>query len=172
MKQLGMLVYTDLCVGCPCCTVACKQENDLPVGVNWLQVKEVGPYQTGDTLRADFLLGRCVHCGNPPCIPACSVNAISKRADGIVIIDQEKCIGCKKCIEACPFNAPQYDHQTKKCNMCNLCYHRIEKGLPTACELACPARVIYVGEVNEMISKIQQRRIERQALKASPAAKI
>lgn len=172
MRQLGMLVYTDLCVGCPSCSVACKQENDLPVGVNWLQVREVGPHEVGDTLQVAFLLARCVHCGNPPCIPACPTDAISKRADGVVIIDQEKCIGCKKCIEACPFNAPQYDPQTKTVGMCNLCYHRIEKGLPTACELACPARVIYVGEINEAIGKIQQRRMERQTLKATLAAKI
>jgi len=161
-----MLVYTDLCVGCPCCSVACKQENDLPVGVNWLQVKEVGPFEVGDALRVEYRLARCVHCGNPPCISACSSDAITKRADGIVIIDQEKCIGCRKCIEACPFNAPQYDPRTKTVNMCNLCYPRLERGLPTSCELSCPARVIYVGETNEITSKIQQRRMERQIFKA------
>ena len=108
MVKYSIVARRELCLGCQACEIACKQEHDIPVGPRWMRAITVGPEEVGGKLRLSFHHIRCMHCSEPPCIDACPVDAISKRIDGIVLINEELCIGCDACIEACPFGAPQF----------------------------------------------------------------
>lgn len=105
----GMVIDLKKCLKCDACTIACIAENHLPPGVayNVVTEKEVGHYPN---VRREFLPRPCLQCGNPPCVPVCPVNATWKRPeDGIVVIDYDKCIGCRYCLSACPYGARYFD---------------------------------------------------------------
>ena len=108
-KKYGLIVDSTLCVGCHACEVACKQEHSLPVGPNWINVYEDEPRLIEGKLQLRYTVTHCMHCSHPPCLDSCPVDAISKRPDGIVLIDASTCIGCRKCVEACPFGVMQFD---------------------------------------------------------------
>ncbi|GAB4136378.1 MAG: dimethylsulfoxide reductase subunit B [Planctomycetota bacterium] len=155
MTQLGWVIDLSLCVGCHACAVACKAENNTspqtsplrlrngrPIKVDWRRVvqRETGSYPNPERIHVTM---SCNHCSDPACIKSCPVDAISKRAsDGIVLIDQAKCIGCKYCIWACPYSAPQFNKETGKVEKCTLCVHRIDAGLQPACVTTCPGRAL------------------------------
>jgi Fe-S-cluster-containing dehydrogenase component len=95
----------------------------------------------------------CMHCADAPCIPACPESAIYKDLEtGITLVNEDKCKGCKSCLQACPYGAPQF--YDDKLNLCDLCIHRLAEqrrgGRRTACEAACPAKLIHVGTVDEL----------------------
>ncbi|MHC4413743.1 MAG: 4Fe-4S dicluster domain-containing protein [Planctomycetota bacterium] len=110
MKERDWVMVIDLqkCIGCKACTVSCVAENNLPPGVVYRPVveEEVGSFPS---VRKRFTPRPCMQCENPPCTPVCPVNATYKRPDGIVVVDYEKCIGCRYCIAACPYNARTAD---------------------------------------------------------------
>ncbi|MBI2937570.1 MAG: 4Fe-4S dicluster domain-containing protein [Thaumarchaeota archaeon] len=136
-NQVGWLINLERCVGCRACEGACKNENKVAVGVRWRRVvtRQKGEYPSPVKY---YVTSACHHCAQPACIKSCPVDAITKRAkDGIVLIDQEKCIGCRRCIWACPYGAPQYNPETNKVEKCTYCVHRIDKGLKPACALTC-----------------------------------
>lgn len=144
--KVTLLTDVDLCIGCYTCETACKQEHDLPAGIRLMRVVQVGPEEVGGRLVMDFVPMHCRHCENPPCMAACPVDAITKRPDGIVLYDQEICIGCKRCIEACPFGAAQYNPETERAQACDLCYHRVDQGLIPACAYHCPTGALVFNE--------------------------
>lgn len=150
MVRYSLLVDHDACIGCRACELACKQENRIPVGAQWIRVVQVGPMEVGGKMVMRFVPSRCRHCGKPPCIDACPEGAITRRDDGVVLIDPETCVGCKECIEVCPFGAPQIDPETGSAGKCTLCMHRIDQGLKPACVLACPTRAITFGDINHL----------------------
>ncbi len=143
---MSLLTDIDLCIGCYTCETACKQEHGLPAGVRLMRVIQVGPDEVGGRLVMDFVPMRCRHCENPPCMAVCPVRAIAKRPDGIVLFNREICIGCKTCIEACPFGAAQYDPSTRTARACDLCYQRLEQGLVPACAYHCPTGALVFGK--------------------------
>ena len=151
MTQKTIFVDNKYCIGCLACEMACKQENNIPVGLKWLNVVKVGPKMVGDRLRMDFIPMRCRHCSKAPCIDACPEEAITKRSDGIVLIDRDACIGCLNCTEACPFNAIQFNEQNGTVEKCTLCVHRVDAGLEPACVLACPSKCTHFGDVNKIL---------------------
>ena len=104
MAKYSLMVFRKDCMGCHACEVACKQEHGLGVGPRFVRVLENGP---------DFFPIYCHHCANAPCQRACPVDAISRNADGIVLIDRELCIGCRECLPACPFGAMQFDDDSE-----------------------------------------------------------
>ena len=161
MNRKNILVDTKYCIGCWACEMACKQENEVPVGIKWLNVVKVGPKMVGDRLRMDFIPMRCRHCSKAPCIDACPEDAISKRSDGIVLIDGERCIGCLNCAEVCPFHAIQLNEQTGTVEKCTLCVHRIDAGLEPSCVLACPSKCIHFGVINEILTSVQTENMEK-----------
>jgi len=146
MDSKSLQVDTDLCVGCFACVVACKQEHNLPVGVNWMRIVKEGPMKVDGKLTMRFNPIYCPNCKKPPCIDACPVGAISKRFDGIVLFDEELCTGCKECIEACPFEAIQYDPEKAVAQVCDLCVERVDKGLKPSCVLHCPTGALYISD--------------------------
>ncbi len=158
MVKYSLLVDQDLCLGCQACEVACKQEHDIPVGPRWMRVIMVGPEEVGGKLRLSFSHLRCMHCGKPVCVDACPVDAITKRVDGIVLINEELCTGCEACIEACPFGAPQYNPEKNTVEMCTLCVHRVDKGLKPACVLVCPTGALLFGDINELTQSKARKR--------------
>jgi tetrathionate reductase subunit B len=144
-----VLVDIDLCYGCFACGVACKQEHNLPVGLNWIRVHRIGPRKLDGKLQMSFYPAYCRHCAKPPCKDVCPEDAILQRLDGVVLISEEKCIGCLKCMEACSFGAIVCDPKTGRVGKCNLCIERIERGEIPACVYHCPTGALKFGDPNE-----------------------
>ena len=144
MKTYVLEIDHEACWGCKTCEVACKQENRAAEGVKLVAVSEDGPRMIGGRLDFVFRVDLCRHCDDPPCADACSEEAIVERSDGIVVLDDERCSGCYACITACPYDAIEFDNDKGIAQKCNLCHHRIEKGLIPACaDNVCPAHCIY-----------------------------
>jgi len=151
--QYGFVIDQDACIGCHACTVACKAENDVPVGGFRTSVKyvEVGKFPQ---VKRSFLVQRCNHCTNPPCVAICPVNALTKRADGIVDVDRDACIGCRACMQACPYDALYLNEDLGAVEKCHFCAHRIEKGLQPACVTVCPVGAIIPGDFDDPESRV------------------
>lgn len=129
------------CIACSACEVACKEENNIPVGIRWIHVLK-NVKRTNRDVEMEISSIRCRHCEDPLCVAACPEGAIWKRDDGLVLINTKLCNGCKNCIEACPFDAMQFDEQKGIAEMCNMCVHRIDKGLEPSCVAQCPAKAL------------------------------
>jgi len=159
MKKVTLLSDIDLCTGCRACETACKQEHNLPVETKWMSVVRVGPHEIGGKLFMDFVPMHCRHCENPACMKACPVDAISKRADGIVLFDEDTCTGCEECVQACPFGAAQFNPELGVAQACNLCYDRLDQGFIPVCAQNCPTEALVFGTAQDFT----QMRRERQA---------
>lgn len=154
----GLFIDYQLCIGCHTCEVACKQEHDIPTGVKWVRVVEVGPRKVGNALKLNYIPVLCKHCSKPPCIEICPEKAITRREDGPVLIKDELCIGCKQCIEVCPFGAIDFNPRKEIVEKCSLCIHRIEQGLRPSCEQHCPTGAIFFGCPNEF-AELRRKRV-------------
>ncbi len=157
-KEYALITVSEDCIGCHACEVACKQEHDLPVGPRWIRVLTDGPKPAGDKLRLEYVVAYCMHCSHPPCQEACPVAAITKREDGIVLINDELCIGCKDCIEACPLGVMQFDSEKGVAQKCDLCVERIDRGLEPACVAICPSHCLYYGDIYEVLLRLGEKR--------------
>ena len=157
--EYALIVNTDDCVGCNACEVACKQEHGLPVGPRWIRVYPDSPREIEGKLQLRYIVTYCLHCRRPPCKDACPVKAITKREDGIVLIDRELCIGCKDCIEACPLGVMQFDQEKGIAQKCDLCVTRLDRGLPPACVAACPSHCIHFGNTKEITEKLGAKKL-------------
>lgn len=153
--QYGFIIDNRKCIGCHACTVACKSENDVPIGVNrtWVKYIEKGVYP--NTTR-HFSVMRCNHCQDAPCVEICPVTALFTRQDGIVDFDPRRCIGCKSCMQACPYDALYIDPETHTAAKCNYCAHRIDIGLEPACVNVCPEHAIISGDMENPTTEIAQ----------------
>lgn len=151
----GFLIDNRVCIGCHACSTACKQENEVPLGVNrtWVKTVEKGAFP--DT-RRHFQVTRCNHCANPPCVRICPVSAMFQRADGIVDFDPRVCIGCKACLQACPYDAIYVDPDEGTAAKCHYCAHRVEVGLEPACVVVCPEHAIIAGDLDDPTSEISR----------------
>jgi Fe-S-cluster-containing dehydrogenase component len=139
----------EACWGCKTCEVACKQENRAIDGIKLISVTEEGPGIIDGKLDFVFRVNLCRHCDDPPCADACPEAAITKRSDGIVVMDYDLCSGCQLCIEVCPYDAIDFDHNQNIAQKCNLCHHRVDRGLIPACaDNVCLAHCIYFGDPN------------------------
>ena len=160
-KQLGFYVNIADCTGCKACQVACKDKNNLPVNVRWRRVfqYEGGEWveQAGEMIPSNVFAysvsAACMHCSNPLCVQVCPAGAISKRDDGIVLIDQDKCIGCRYCSWACPYGAPQFNEELGVMSKCTFCVDLVDEGKKPACVDACPYRALEFGPVDELQKK-------------------
>lgn len=168
-KQYTLWVDLEYCIGCHACTMACKSENNTPVGVDYNRVIEVEEGEFKDSkkspdVRVYFVPMPCMHCGQPACMAACPVGAITKRKeDGIVLINKDKCIGCRYCAWACPYGAPQFNAEAKVMEKCTLCVHRVEKGLKPACVDTCVAKTRFFGELNALTDYINRQKAAKRA---------
>ena len=146
--QYGFVLDQRRCIGCHACTVACKSENDVPIGDfrTWVKYTEVGEFPT---VRRHFAVLRCNQCTAAPCVTICPVVALHKRPDGIVDLDKQVCIGCKACMQACPYDALYLNDRTGGAEKCHFCAHRVEQGLKPACEVVCPETAIISGDLHD-----------------------
>jgi Fe-S-cluster-containing dehydrogenase component len=151
VKIRALKIGEEFCWGCKTCEVACKQENKAADGINLISVREDGPKWVDGKLAFVFRINLCRHCDDPPCAGACPVEAITKRPDGIVILDADACTGCRACIEACPYDAIAFDPAKEIAQKCNLCHHRVDRGLIPACaDNVCPGHCIHFGDAEEL----------------------
>lgn len=153
----GMLIDVRRCIGCHACAVACKAEFDVPLGQtrSWVEHIEKGFYPH---VNRSFLPRLCNHCNHPPCVYVCPTGATYKRQeDGVVVVDTGICIGCKYCIQACPYDQRFLNAVTGTADKCDFCIHRISQGLIPACVEACLGGARIFGNINDPESDISQR---------------
>ncbi|MBI1877270.1 MAG: polysulfide reductase NrfD [Chloroflexi bacterium] len=151
----GFVIDNRTCIGCHACSTACKSENQVPLGVyrTWVKYVEKGTFPN---TRRHFQVTRCNHCANPPCVRICPVTAMYQRTDGIVEFDSRVCIGCKACMQACPYDAIYIDPETHTAAKCHYCSHRTDLGLEPACVVVCPTRSIIAGDLDDPESDISR----------------
>lgn len=180
-KRYGMGVQVDKCIGCGRCVVACKTENAVPQKPiyyrTWVErylIKHdktvevqcrdsgAGVYSTdieeSDILRSFFVPKLCNHCDHPPCAQVCPVGATFQTAEGIVLVDANRCIGCSYCIQACPYGARYMHPVTRTADKCTLCFHRINQGLLPACVEVCPTQARVFGDLSSGASPLTRLR--------------
>jgi len=180
--RYGMVIDLKRCIGCTGCALVCKAENATPPGVLWLRVvkSESGKFPQ---VRRVSMPVQCMHCAEPPCLEVCPTGATYKRADGIVDIDADKCVGCRYCMMACPYSqryfydeerhyfpgngATPYEqarserHPSGVVMKCNFCRHRISAGKDPACVANCPAVARYFGDLDDPTSTVSRLIKER-----------
>lgn len=177
--RYGMGINVDRCIGCGRCIDACKKENDVPDepfyfrtwieryviavngevivdspngGRNGFQGSTVGR----DALRSFFVPKICNQCDKPPCVQVCPVGATYKTDDGVILVDDKYCIGCRYCIQACPYGMRYINPRTKSADKCTFCYHRILKGLLPACVEVCPTEARVFGDLKKVASPLSR----------------
>ncbi|MGE5362253.1 MAG: 4Fe-4S dicluster domain-containing protein [Bacteroidales bacterium] len=172
----GMIVDPARCIGCTRCMEACKAENDVPAEGGYCRtwVERYTTTTDGETLvealdeqrrtkppvdekkilRTYFVPKLCNHCANPPCVQVCPVGATFSTKDGVVLVDKDYCIGCRYCIQACPYGARYLDPRTYTADKCTFCYHRVTKGLAPACVEVCPTGARVFGELRDRNSPL------------------
>src|SRR5499433_4245428 len=153
--KFGFLIDHRKCIGCHACSVACKEEHQVPLGVyrTWVKYVEKGAFPN---TRRHFTVLRCNHCEDAPCVTICPVTALYKRSDGIVDFNPNTCIGCKACMQACPYDALYIDPNSNTAAKCNFCAHRVEANLEPACVIVCPTQAILAGDLDDPSSKISR----------------
>ena len=151
-KRYAMLIDVLRCYGCMACVAACAAENNVPIGAFRTWVERY--------VRADgnvvFVPKQCNHCENPPCVKSCPTGATFKREDGLVLINDEICIGCGACIQACPYGARFINLVKGVVDKCTFCDHRLAKGLLPACVEACPTAARIFGDISDLSSEIRK----------------
>lgn len=155
--QYGFVIDHSRCIGCHACTVACKSENHVPLGKfrTWVKYTEAGAFPQ---VRRSFAVLRCNQCTDAPCVEICPVNALVKRKDGIVDVDPAACIGCKSCMQGCPYDALYINDDSGTAEKCHFCAHRTELGLAPACAVVCPTEAIIPGDFHDPLSRVSQMR--------------
>lgn len=156
----GLAIDTERCIGCHACSVACKVENSVYLGMFRTKVYYhdfQGKDAAGKTApRRAFLPALCMHCEDAPCLKACPTEAISRGPDGVVRIDAGTCDRSRDCVKACPYGAIHIDPVAQVADKCDLCSHRLEIGMQPACVEACPAEVFAFGDLDEPDSAIRR----------------
>jgi len=159
-KHFAFYFNSEVCNGCKSCMIACTDKHNNPLGVQWRRVLE---YSGGEWMPKDdtyeqnvfayYVSISCNHCENPLCVKACPTKAMHQLPNGIVAVDQTRCVGCRYCEWNCPYGAPQFNPVLKRMSKCDFCQDYLAQGLPPACVAACPCRALDYGEYEELKEK-------------------
>jgi anaerobic dimethyl sulfoxide reductase subunit B (iron-sulfur subunit) len=160
-KQLAFYFDASACIGCKTCQVACQDKNNLSAGMKWRRVFDYGgggwlpkgAVMVPSNVYNYYVSTACMHCEQPICADVCPSAAITKRDDGVVLIDQDKCIGCRYCEWACPYGAPVFDEAKGVMTKCTFCEDLLAQGQEPACVASCPLRALEFGELDELRAK-------------------
>jgi Fe-S-cluster-containing dehydrogenase component/formate-dependent nitrite reductase membrane component NrfD len=161
MPSYGFAIDLHKCIGCHACTIACKAEHEIPIGVNRCWVKTVETGRFPETRRLFFPV-LCNQCEHAPCVRICPTNALYRRRDGIVDLNGASCIGCRACMEACPYDQLFIDPNTHTAEKCNFCANRVENSLLPACVSVCPTECRIFGDLDDPESDVA-RIVQREA---------
>lgn len=181
----AFLTDTTKCIGCRGCQVACKEWNGLPAGkaeflgsyenprhlsaTSWRKVRFVEP-ESGD-VRWSFLSDSCKHCSEANCLAACPTGAIYRTQTGAVVVNDDRCNGCRYCVAACPYKVMGFNEATGRVAKCTLCADRVEAGLNPACATSCPTGALVYGE-RELMLKNARARVEELGAKQGKKARL
>jgi Fe-S-cluster-containing dehydrogenase component len=166
---VGMLYDTTLCIGCKACVVACHEANDLPpdnrdnplhdapTALNDRTKNIIKLFR--DDNRLSYMKQQCMHCIDPACVGACMIGALQKREYGIVTWDANRCIGCRYCQVACPYNIPKFEWESRAPRIikCELCNHRLAEGKEPACCEVCPRQAVIYGKYDDLLAEARRR---------------
>jgi formate dehydrogenase iron-sulfur subunit len=165
MATKAILYDATLCIGCRACEEACAKQNDLAYNPAIANIEKTSEYKFTSivTLKGDgedkYMRKLCMHCADPTCVSVCPVKALEKTKLGPVVYDSGKCMGCRYCMLACPFDVPKYQWSSlnPRIRKCIMCPDRVAKGLPTACAEACPTGATMFGDRGALIAEAQER---------------
>ncbi|MFC1927729.1 4Fe-4S dicluster domain-containing protein [Chloroflexota bacterium] len=167
-KQYRFYFDADRCVQCRTCEVACKTVRNIEPGISWMRVVDIwgGVYPN---VTRDFFALACMHCGKPACVEACPTGAISKRGeDGIVVVNRDKCNGCRDCLSVCPYGVPQFG-QDGIMQMCDFC---TGINMEPACALSCPTEALKTGTLDELLKMAKGKVVKSMGGTTKPAVVI
>jgi Fe-S-cluster-containing dehydrogenase component len=149
VKKYMIHLNSRRCIGCHGCEVHCKTNKNLSVGPFLCEIRHTPLKKLAGVPRTEFIFATCRHCDEPLCVPACPAEAMVRREDSIVYIDQEKCIGCMACRTACPWEVPDYNRETNTAVKCDLCMDRLDAGLKPACITKCTTHALRLVTLQE-----------------------
>lgn len=157
MKKITFVIDVDRCIGCKGCQVACKVQNGVGLGTNRCSVKTIGPIGEYPDIQMYFLPTMCQQCENPTCVEVCPTGACYvNEEDGSILIDQELCIGCKSCYQACPYQVNCFNEELRVMDKCTMCIEKREKGQVPACVKNCCGEALHVGDINDPDSEVSR----------------
>jgi len=154
-KRYALIIDSRKCINCKACVVACRAENRVPLGHSrdWIGEEHRGVWPN---LSASFEPEQCHHCANPSCVRVCPTGASFQRDDGIVLVQEDDCIGCRYCIIACPYNARFFREDKGLVEKCTFCMQRVRRGETPACVETCPSKVRVFGDIGDATSQLNQ----------------
>ena len=160
-KRYALVIDARKCINCKGCVVACRAENGVPLGKsrNWINEERRGEFPR---LLATFEPEQCHHCQDPACVRVCPTGASRQRPDGVVVINQSDCVGCRYCMIACPYDARFFREDRGGVEKCDLCASRLDRGELPACVETCPSKLRVFGDMNDPPSDISKLLASRQ----------
>jgi Fe-S-cluster-containing dehydrogenase component len=151
-----LVIDLDACLGCHACATVCKQENNIGIGSLWNKVLEIGPTGKFPDLEMYYLPVLCQQCDNPTCVAVCPTGASYKRADGVILVNHSRCIGCQYCVMACPYGVRSFNHESGMIEKCTLCADRANTQDNPICVKACPAQCRFYGDMDDPTSEVSR----------------
>ena len=160
-KRYALVIDSKKCINCKACVVACRAENKVPLAYSRPRINEETRGEW-PKLMAVFQPEQCHHCAHPACVRVCPTGASYQRPDGIVVVKESDCVGCRYCMIACPYDARFFREDKGVVEKCTFCAHRVDRGEPPACVETCPSKVRVFGDIADLKGPLQELLARRQ----------
>lgn len=157
MSHYCLVVDLNLCTGCMSCEISCKQENDVALGQYWNKVLRIGQGDSTDTFKQYWMPTMCQQCADAPCVHVCPTGASYRNEDNMVLINKEKCIGCRYCMMACPYGVRSWNKTQKCVEKCTMCNQLTSAGEKPACVKNCSSRCRFYGDLDDPNSDVSKK---------------